>query len=116
MKPRRVVPVRLPGRLPFRVVLGGKLANLLTRIAGHKMLTIRRTVFVRGGHTPTAEGIAHEYRHVLQWRANPWGFLFAYIREQRRHGYEANRYEVAARSFSAAYAVEFGEWAKGYEL
>ncbi len=55
-------------------------------------------ILVKRG-VPLTEGlVAHELAHVLQWREfGVWGFMFAYLRLFRRHGYEAHPLEMAAR-------------------
>jgi hypothetical protein len=53
---------------------------------------------VKRGVGLTAELLAHELAHVLQWRSlGVFGFMYHYARFFLRHGYADHPLEVAAR-------------------
>ena len=111
----RIVRVRVEGRRPFDVRLGGKLSALLTWLARMPLFTPplpgRFTVYVRPGFVPVVKGIAHESEHVEQIaELGRVRFAIAYVWEQLTRGYERNRFEVGARDYARANAHLFTDW------
>jgi hypothetical protein len=110
MKPH-IVDVRVKGRRPFRVVLGGRVANVATSVARMPMITLLARVYVRSGFTPTVEGVAHESEHVEQWHdIGPIVFPVRYVLEHLRRGYKRNRFEQKAREYALAHSHLFADW------
>lgn len=63
-------------------------------------ITLGRTVWLAPDAGLTPSLLLHEVAHVRQWRSEPF-FAWRYVWQCLRHGYHANRYEVAARSETA---------------
>jgi len=125
--------------MAFRFVHEGITARvqvnaLLPRLVGRDGVTIRRTIYLRGGQdTITGYIIAHEWRHVKQWlelgvprfswrwvvdslriglKAHPFRFSWRWVRDVLHSGYKGNPLEVEAHDFGLANAALFERWAK----
>ena len=91
--------------LPYRL----KLRSWLPLLTGHDCITIGSTIYCRKSslHRHT---VAHEYCHVMQWRRyGVVGFLWRYLVEQLRHGYQGNRFELNAHAYADAHETEFAD-------
>ena len=105
--PRELVE-QYPELADVRLREGG----LPPRIAGWMLgqrsvsaITLWHTVFVAPGTPLTAELLLHELRHVRQFQSSA-AFPMLYVWESLRRGYQANRYEVDARTFAEAIHVQ----------
>lgn len=102
----------------FRLEMQGvtvrvKTQSPLPRLFGHDGLTIGSRIYLRKPHTATSAHIlAHEFRHVLQWRKYGFfGFLWRYLTLGLTRGYTNHPMEVEAEVYADDYAHIFQQYA-----
>ena len=90
--PQAGVAVRSARWLP---VIAGKLSGMRAPAAA---VTLGRTIIVHPSVQLTGRLLRHELAHVQQWQRYPLTFPARYLMNHIRYGYDANPYEVEART------------------
>ena len=101
------LPAKAAERFPELLRARYRRGGLLPRIGGWCLgtrsvsgITLWRTIWLDDRVGWDIGLLLHEIRHVHQFESTP-AFPIRYIWETIRRGYEANRFEVDARGFSA---------------
>lgn len=105
--------------MAFRFVHEGitarvQVKSLIPWIVGRDGITIGRTIFLAGGQESISGYLlAHEWRHVKQWRdLGGLRFVWRYLRDLVRVGYKAHPLEREAHAYGMDYAAFFERWAR----